>query len=189
MSLLEVFKSCRTNKLKLQISRIRNRLSNTLRKVKNYFLLFLVKSARVLEGEKFQACLIKYCKKMNSWEICQLKIEKQLHLMQQRKRELSSPFFIDSIMFFSSEFRKKLDSFRIYQFWVRSLWGGKYFLTLSGIIISTDWRLIQKRSKKMTWIFDLRWWPNPCFVPTRHFNFLYKRLIPSNPSLSPKIRN
>ena len=127
-------------------------------------------SARALEGETFHSCLIKYCKKWTleslsteNWKTsCLSHLSHLMHLFlftwkeTQRKRELSSPFFIDSIMFFSSEFRKKLDSFRIYQLWVRSLWG-KYFLTISGIIISTDWRLIQKSREARRWLEFLTW--------------------------------
>ena len=81
---------------------------------------------------------------MNSWEICQLKRLKNNFIWKetsQRMRELSSPFF--TRFYYVFLIRKNYLSESI-NFELGLCISSKYFLTLSGIIISIDWRLIQK---------------------------------------------
>ena len=90
---------------------------------------------------------------MNSWEICQLKRLKNNFIWKetsQRMRELSSPFF--TRFYYVFLIRKNYLSESI-NFELGLCISSKYFLTLSGIIISIDWRLIQKSR----WLEFLTW--------------------------------
>ena len=100
----------------------------------------------------FSSCLI-FKQKMNSWEICQLKRLKNNFIWKetsQRMRELSSPFF--TRFYYVFLIRKNYLSESI-NFELGLCISSKYFLTLSGIIISIDWRLIQKSR----WLEFLTW--------------------------------